>query len=528
MKDGTKDLRAAQPSLDDALTDAFSPDLSEAAHCDRLLRLAVALSGAKSGVMIRADENEPRALGVADPVLIDLAREALEGETGELRSRDRIALRVGVGEDVFALGLRIPGGNSVLSVGWERLVLLSKLSQSRGSLTRSAFDGPLFQAGTAVARGDWSAAQDFANRLRAATRAHAVVLGAFEDRILLQHVVSDAPSLSNSGSTYDDLRTRLSAIGRGEDVTDGIHLGATPDGFGLIMIGAKGQKDVFAGLSPLFALPYYRRRALSGLRRYRTLGIAVTCLIGIAFLPLPDSVQAPAEVISRIQRTVTAPQSSLLLEMQVAEGDRVTAGNVIAQFDTRDLDSRISQDRASLAATLTRLQDARARRDEAGRRDAELEMEQVQARIDQHEILRAAATLTAPVSGIIIRDHGERRIGATLTIGEPVVEIAGEGPRLIQAWVSEKDRARVVVEDSVLFRLDSSPDNDIVAHVRDIAPIAETRDNFSVFRVQMTADEPPQWSVGMQGVASIDHRRAPAAIIAWDRLRNWLARNFWI
>lgn len=324
------------------------------------------------------------------------------------------------------------------------------------------------------------------------------------------------------------IRDRLAALGRGEVDEEGVRLGAVGDGYGLILIDARDGDAALAALSPLFALPQTRSRPIGGLRRLRAPLLAVAALLGLAALPVPDSVEAPATVTSEVQRTVTAPLSSILLDMQVAEGDVVAKGDPIAVFDTRDLDSNLSQNRAQLAASLTRLQDARRRRDEAARRDAELEMEQIQARIDQYDALRDAAILTSPVDGVVIRDHGERRIGSTFPIGEPVAEIFGLGAPMIEAWIDERDRARVAVGDAALFRSDADPDQDISATIARIATTAEQQGDFTVFRIDLTPENPPAWAPGMKGVAALDHRRASFAELAWTRVRHWLARNFWI
>ena len=520
--------RAAQPSLAEAVDDALSSELTVAAHAERLLRLAHALTGATSGAMMMDEARAPVVVGPSDPALLELARTAREDEAGELRQRDRLAKRIGAGDDAFVLALRIAGGQAALAIGWERLTMLAALSERRGAAREARFDADLFRDATALARGDWRAAQRFADRLRIAAEAEAVVIGDFEDRLLTRHVVSDAPSLARTGAADDAIRARLSALARGEADDDGVRLGAPPDGYGLLLIGAPSAQDRLSALSGLFDLPSSRRRRISGFRRFRAPLIAVLTLAALAAAPLPDGIEAPASVTATVNRTVTAPLSARLLEMRVAEGDEVAEGDVVAQFDVRDLDSAISQDRAALAAALTRLQDARARRDEAGRRDAELEMEQIQARKEQNETLRRAATLSATVGGIVLRSPGEERIGAAMSIGEPVVEIAGGDGAFLEAWISERDRARLAAGTPALFRLDADPDRDIEAEISHISPSAEQRDAFTVFRVELEVAAPPDWSVGMQGVVAFDHRRTPAALIAYERLRQWLARRFYI
>ncbi|MEL6794594.1 MAG: HlyD family efflux transporter periplasmic adaptor subunit, partial [Pseudomonadota bacterium] len=284
---------------------------------------------------------------------------------------------------------------------------------------------------------------------------------------------------------------------------------------------------VWAALRPLFDLPRARRPLRSRLRRLLAPALFAAAVIGIAFIPAPDSVEATAVVAPSERRTLTAPTAAPLREMRAAEGDRVREGDEIALFETRDLDLSLSEARARLSAALTSLQDARARRDEAGRRDAELEMAQISARIDQYEALRAASTLTAPIDGVVARDFGEDRVGSYFSVGEPVAEIFSQDDARLEAWISERDIARVSLGADAVFRSDADPETDVPVVVSEISVAGEDRDGISAFQVIAEAPSGLDNAPGMTGVVALDQTRVTVGVLVYRRLRDWAARRFW-
>ncbi|MEL7464520.1 MAG: HlyD family efflux transporter periplasmic adaptor subunit [Pseudomonadota bacterium] len=529
MKDDVAlSAREAPSSFEDALAEVIEVDVPREAHAERVFRLAVALTGAVGGVLRVARRDAPQSFGPDDPQLAALATTALDGEEGRERNRDRLALRYGSGGDAFVIALRITGGGAALSVGWERLTMLATLSNQRERLSSNRFDAGLMRNAALVASGDWSAAQAFADDLRRAVGADAVALAAFEDRALARFVVSDAPALARTGAADDDLRQRLGAIGREETDLEGGRLGARRDGFGLLLIGCAEVERTWTALRPLFDLPRAKRPLRSRLRRLLAPALVATALAGLALLPVPDSVEATAVVAPSQQRTLTAPTAAPLVEMMVKEGDVVRAGDRIAAFETRDLDLSLSEARARLAAALTSLQEARSRRDETGRRDAELEMAQIEARINQYEALREASVLTANIDGIVSRDFGDQRIGSYFSVGEPVAEIiAREGARL-EAWVSERDIARARVGDQAIFRSDADPETDVEVILTELSVAGEERAGLSTFGIVAEAPAGLKSAPGMTGVVAVDATQIPIGELVYRRLRTWMARRFWL
>lgn len=529
MKDGgAQPQRDAGPSLEDALAETMDVQAPPEAHAERAFRLAFALTGATGGALALPDRDKPIFLGPEDKALAELARTALEAEDGRMRSRDRLALRFGNGAKAFAIALRITGGGAVLSVGWERLTLLSVLSAQRERLSGAGFDPGLVRSAATVAGGEWSAAQDFADLLRMTVGADAVAIAAFDDRALARFVVSDAPALAKAGAADDDLRDRLKKIGAGEADPEGARLGAPRDGYGILLIGCPEPETVWAALKPLFNLPRARRTVRSRLRRWFAPAIVALVIAGILVIPVPDSVGATAVVAPNERRVLTAPTAAPLREMLVAEGDIVRAGDPIATFETRDLELSLSEARARLASALAALQDARARRDEAGRRDVELEMAQIEARIDQYDALLDASTLLASINGVVAQDFGDQRIGSVFSVGEPVAEIFAQSDPHLEIWVSEQDIARVTLNAAASFRADADPENEIDIRITEISVVAKERDGVSVFKLLGEAPSGLSNAPGMTGVAALDSRSVTVGALVWDRMRKWLARRFWI
>jgi len=220
-------------------------------------------------------------------------------------------------------------------------------------------------------------------------------------------------------------------------------------------------------------------------------GVALWAAVGSALEPAEENVSkevrvrvAPVEsgsvgatflrwggIVRAADRAMLSfPVGARLAERKVEIGDRVERGQVLARLDTRQLDNGRAVAAASRLEAEAAL--AQAERDEArvrqlaGRKAATpQELEQVQTAVEARRAALAAAeageqeaarrlvdgTLRAPFDGSItgvLADAGE-----TLSPGDPVYEISGEGsvevevklPEAVLSGVREGAAVRVLV-----------------------------------------------------------------------------------
>src|SRR5881409_2665597 len=111
-------------------------------------------------------------------------------------------------------------------------------------------------------------------------------------------------------------------------------------------------------------------------------------------LVLPSNIQAIEET------TIYARTNGYVRERFVDIGDRVTAGKVLAQIDTPELDQELSQARAALAQTRSGLAQARA-----SLTQAQANLNQARAGLEQSKANESFARVTADRFGKLERDE---------------------------------------------------------------------------------------------------------------------------
>src|SRR5881296_402313 len=170
-------------------------------------------------------------------------------------------------------------------------------------------------------------------------------------------------------------------------------------------------------------------------------------------LVLPSNIQAIEET------TIYARTNGYVRERFVDIGDRVTAGKVLAQIDTPELDQELSQARAALAQTRSGLAQARA-----SLTQAQANLNQARAGLEQSKANESFARVTADRFGKLERDElvahqdaDEKRTAlaaasATTAVSEANVAAMQANLGALEASV-EAARANVAASEANVQRL---------------------------------------------------------------------------
>lgn len=238
-------------------------------------------------------------------------------------------------------------------------------------------------------------------------------------------------------------------------------------------------------------------------------------------------VAAPAVLEGKIHRSLTAPIDGYVVEAPVRAGDAVKAGDVIAVVDTR-----------SLQFERRRWVSERAEYEKAHRR-AIAELDRAEATIMQARLGRATSQLAlieeqlkrarviAPFDGMIIAGDLSHSMGAPVSRGDVLFEIAPLDDYRVELDVDEADIAAVAVGQTGHLALTALPGERLAFTVDQITSVAETTDGRNVFKVEGHLEEDVALlRPGMRGVGKVaagEHR----LIWVWthrlvDRIRLWL------
>jgi len=220
----------------------------------------------------------------------------------------------------------------------------------------------------------------------------------------------------------------------------------------------------------------------------------------------PDPPTYPAEVAPRYSNPLSFRVPGKLIERRVRLGDRVTAGEALAQLDPSDQQRQVASARAALAAAEHRLKYAKQQLD---RDQAQFSRQLIAAnQLEQTEDAEASAlaardeaaaeltltedalryhTLTANHDGVITRENADT--GQVVSAGQPVYELAWSGDVDVIVDAAASDANHIAVGQAARVVLPSVDSQPLDARVREIAPAADPQSR--TFRIKLTLDDPP-------------------------------------
>lgn len=186
---------------------------------------------------------------------------------------------------------------------------------------------------------------------------------------------------------------------------------------------------------------------------------------------------------------LSSESAGRIIELPVAQGMRVAAGDVIARLDRRDLNARsarakalVDQRRAELKAA-TALS-AKGFQTELRLAEARAQFEAARADLAEIEQDLADSTLNAPFAGFIDRRHVE--IGAYVSPGSQIARLLAPEPYLIVAEIAERDIGALTRGQPARARLaDGTEVSGTLAHIsRQADPQTRT------FRIEIEVGNP--------------------------------------
>lgn len=169
-----------------------------------------------------------------------------------------------------------------------------------------------------------------------------------------------------------------------------------------------------------------------------------------------------------------AEESGRLVRLEVREGDRVKAGQLLGEIDSRTWRDNLAEIEARLAEadaeirlarlTLGRRTDLEARQVlstqevDVARRDLEVAEAQRAALVAQAARCRTGidrCRIVAPIDGVVVRRHADR--GEMIEAGRPVVTVADVDHLRIEGEADEADAGQIRVGDQVRVTADGYP-----------------------------------------------------------------------
>lgn len=260
-------------------------------------------------------------------------------------------------------------------------------------------------------------------------------------------------------------------------------------------------------------------------------------LLAVGVGALQSSLEYSGEVRARVESRLGFRVAGKIVQRQAELGQRVRAGQVLAQLDPRDYQLAAEAARAQVASATTQrdlaaadLKRYQALKDQNFISGAELErressLKAAQATLDQARAQLASqgnqagyTTLVADVSGVVTGVDAEP--GQVVAAGTPVVRIAQDGPRDVVFNVPEDKVGQIAAGSEVAVR-GWAGSASMAGHVREVAASADAATRTFQVKVSIDgADAPALGSTVYVTPKALSHAGIPAIKLPTSALRQ--------
>ena len=221
--------------------------------------------------------------------------------------------------------------------------------------------------------------------------------------------------------------------------------------------------------------------------------------------PVLSQYEFSGEVKARVESRLGFRVGGKIIRRQAELGQRVKAGQLLAQIDPQDYKLAADAARAQVAAAQTNrdlagadfkryqelknqnfISGAELERRETTLKAAEAQLQQARSQLGVQTNQAAYASLVADVSGIVTAVEAEP--GQVVTAGAPVVRIAADGPRDVVFSVPEDKLLGLVVGAPVTIRV-WAQDRETTGKIREIGASSDPQTRTYTVKASLDAGE---------------------------------------
>lgn len=265
------------------------------------------------------------------------------------------------------------------------------------------------------------------------------------------------------------------------------------------------------------------------LLRAKLLAAGLLLVIAVASLwPIDEQLSVTAELLPEQQQRISAQLDGYLRSAEVKEGDRVEAGQLLAELDSRDL----VLERLQRLSRFSRIESEYLQAVAFG---AQGEMAVLQARLTEAEAelelidqQLQRLRISSPVSALVISGDLSQRLGDPVKAGELLFLLATLDDFKVRLKIPEYrlDAIRVGARGELF--LNARTERSYRFEVSAVKPqlVAEQGGNFLLVDAKLLlSEESVSFQPGMVGVARVEVGRA-SALAVWTRQLNYVVGRF--
>ena len=279
---------------------------------------------------------------------------------------------------------------------------------------------------------------------------------------------------------------------------------------------SEGDRTVSAHLADIYSHGW---RGLVGDRKLRktgagkriVFGAALVAIAFAAFIPVPLTALAPAEIVARNSTMIAAPIDGIIKELRVAPNERVAQGQPLIAYEDASLknDVVVAEKNVEIATARERQFNQSAFSDEQANRQltvATSELALAQAQLAYNRDVLRKAIVKAPVDGIAVFEDADEWKGKPVQIGTRIMTLADPANVELEISLPVSDAIVLAEGERVRFFLDTSPLDPLEARIES-ASYQATATASGVLAYTITATLEAEATsvprIGLRGVAQV-------------------------
>lgn len=255
--------------------------------------------------------------------------------------------------------------------------------------------------------------------------------------------------------------------------------------------------------------------------------VSVLLLLAVSFLADGEyRITATATIEGAVRQILAAPHQGYVKQADARAGDLVKQGQLIALLDDRSLQLEYKKWQSEINQVGKIYQKALANRDRTEVSVLRAKIAQIEAEMQLVEGKIERTRLVAPFDGVVVSGDFSQALGAPVEMGQILFEVASLDNYRVVLEVDDHNVAGLQAGMVGQLIIAALPQTTFAILVRQIVPVAISRNGRNYFRVEATLDESSVLlRPGMQGVAKIEMGQRKLFWI-WthslvDRLRLW-------
>lgn len=261
---------------------------------------------------------------------------------------------------------------------------------------------------------------------------------------------------------------------------------------------------------------------------WKTAAVVIAMVFALAFVPINYRVTAKTVIEGEVQRSMVAPFESYVVASHVRAGDIVKSGQVLCEFDDRQLRLEKEKWQGEREQHSRELRQAIALADLSNVQiyDAQLRQAEAQLRLAEQQLEKAK--LQAPFDGVVISGDLSQLIGSPVEQGKKLFEVAPLDNYRVILEVDESEISRVMSKQQGGLLVSGVTNTPLHFVVSTVTPVATAKDGRNYFRVEAKLDRAvPTLRPGMEGVGKIEVGKRRLGWVLTHSFTDWLRLWLW-